>query len=142
MEKETLAQVFSCEFCKISTNTFSYRTPPVAASLYLINKGVISPYVKEKGGILLKFNILPPHFVTHYYSRIECQPFQSSPEAIQEVRFAQYGKIILKTLKNCFLWFNQVAVFTVIFLKPLHCNIHELWHQAFIAMKITVHSFF
>ena len=30
--KETLAQVFSCEFCKISKNTFSYRTPPVAAS--------------------------------------------------------------------------------------------------------------
>ena len=30
--KETLAQVFSCEFCKISRNNFSYRTPPVAAS--------------------------------------------------------------------------------------------------------------
>ena len=24
--------VFSCEFCEISKNTFSYRTPPVAAS--------------------------------------------------------------------------------------------------------------
>ena len=30
--KETLAQVFSCEFCEISKNTFCYRTPPVAAS--------------------------------------------------------------------------------------------------------------
>ena len=29
---ETLAQVLSSEFCKISKNTFSYRTPPVAAS--------------------------------------------------------------------------------------------------------------
>ena len=29
---ETLAQVFSYEFCKISKSTFSYRTPPVAAS--------------------------------------------------------------------------------------------------------------
>ena len=28
----TLTQVFSCEFCQISKNTFSYRTPPVAAS--------------------------------------------------------------------------------------------------------------
>ena len=28
----TLAQVFSCKFCKISKNTFSYRIPPVAAS--------------------------------------------------------------------------------------------------------------
>ena len=26
--KKTLAQVFSCEFCKISKNTFSYRKPP------------------------------------------------------------------------------------------------------------------
>ena len=31
IKKETLAQVFSCEFCEIS-NTFSYRTPPVATS--------------------------------------------------------------------------------------------------------------
>ena len=29
--KKTLALVFSCEFCEISNNTFSYRTPPVAA---------------------------------------------------------------------------------------------------------------
>ena len=29
---ETLAQVFFSEFCEISKNTFSYRTPPVAAS--------------------------------------------------------------------------------------------------------------
>ena len=32
IKKETLTQVFSCEFCEISKNTFSYRTPPVAAS--------------------------------------------------------------------------------------------------------------
>ena len=35
IKKEALAQVFSCEFCKISKNTFSYRTPPVAASVVL-----------------------------------------------------------------------------------------------------------
>ena len=35
---ETLALVFSCEFCEISKNTFSYRTPPVAAfTIVLIN---------------------------------------------------------------------------------------------------------
>ena len=32
IKKETLAQVFSCEFCKISKNIFFYRTPLVAAS--------------------------------------------------------------------------------------------------------------
>ena len=31
-EKETLARVFSYEFCEISKNMFSYRTPPMAAS--------------------------------------------------------------------------------------------------------------
>ena len=34
IKKETLAQVFSCEFCEISKNTFFYRTPLVAASVY------------------------------------------------------------------------------------------------------------
>ena len=32
IEKETLAQVLSCEFCEISKNTFLHRTPLVAAS--------------------------------------------------------------------------------------------------------------
>ena len=30
-KKETLAQVFACEFCQISKNTFLHRTPLVAA---------------------------------------------------------------------------------------------------------------
>ena len=33
IKKETLAQVISCGFCEISKNTFSYRTPPVIASV-------------------------------------------------------------------------------------------------------------
>ena len=33
IKKETLEQVFSCEFCEISKNIFSYRTPPVDASV-------------------------------------------------------------------------------------------------------------
>ena len=32
IRKETLTQVFSCEFSEISKNTFSYRKPLVAAS--------------------------------------------------------------------------------------------------------------
>ena len=31
IEKETLAQVFSCEICEIFKNTFFYKTPLVAA---------------------------------------------------------------------------------------------------------------
>ena len=34
IKKETLAQVSSCKFCEISKNIFSYRTPPVAASVF------------------------------------------------------------------------------------------------------------
>ena len=33
IKNETLPQVFSWEFCEISKNTFSNRTPPVAASV-------------------------------------------------------------------------------------------------------------
>ena len=33
IKTETLAQVFSCEFCEISKNIFYYRTPSVAAFL-------------------------------------------------------------------------------------------------------------
>ena len=32
IKKEILAEVFSCEFCEIFKNSYSYRTPPVAAS--------------------------------------------------------------------------------------------------------------
>ena len=32
IKKETLVQLLSCEFCEISKNNFSYRTPLVAAS--------------------------------------------------------------------------------------------------------------
>ena len=33
IKKETLAQVFSCEFCEISKNTFLYKTTLLAASV-------------------------------------------------------------------------------------------------------------
>ena len=33
IKKEILAQVFSCEFCEVSKNTFLHRTPLVAASV-------------------------------------------------------------------------------------------------------------
>ena len=32
IKKETLAQAFSCEICKISKNAFSYRPHPFAAT--------------------------------------------------------------------------------------------------------------
>ena len=38
IKKESLAHVFSCKFCEISKNPFSYRTPLVAASVCPINR--------------------------------------------------------------------------------------------------------
>ena len=38
IKRETLAQVFSCEFCKIFRNIFSYITPPVVASGFIYSK--------------------------------------------------------------------------------------------------------
>ena len=40
IKNETLAQVFSCEFCEISKNTFHYRTPLVAASIECMLKNL------------------------------------------------------------------------------------------------------
>ena len=39
--KDTLAQVFSCEFCEMSKNTIFYRTPPVAANTLEENVDII-----------------------------------------------------------------------------------------------------
>ena len=36
VKKEALPGVFSCEFCKFSKNTFSYRTSPEAAFVFLM----------------------------------------------------------------------------------------------------------
>ena len=44
VKKGTLAQVLSCEFCEISKNTFSYRTPPVAVSIENISK-LLAEYI-------------------------------------------------------------------------------------------------
>ena len=39
IKREALAQVFSCEFCEISKNTFFHRTPLVVASANLPKGG-------------------------------------------------------------------------------------------------------
>ena len=49
--KETLAQVFSCEFCKIYKNTFYYRRPLVAASGILINFAILEPFSDKIAGL-------------------------------------------------------------------------------------------
>ena len=38
IKKETVEQVFSCEFCEISKNTFFHGTPLVTASVGFLTK--------------------------------------------------------------------------------------------------------
>ena len=39
--KENLAQVLSCEFCKVFENTFIHRTPPVTGSVFTVLPSLI-----------------------------------------------------------------------------------------------------
>ena len=68
IKKETLAQVFSCEFCEVFMNTFSCRTPLITASFYpnqwreLQIPGYSSvradhPSNTKRGGVLLYYKI-------------------------------------------------------------------------------------
>ena len=56
---ETLAQVFSYELCKISKNTFSFRTPLVAASV-------------ERFLIKMTLTLIPMDLVTNWLLYIFC----------------------------------------------------------------------
>ena len=49
IKKETLVQLFSCEFCEISKNTFFYRTPPVAASVKTVPEKHLFLFLPYRG---------------------------------------------------------------------------------------------
>ena len=57
IKKETLAQVFSCEFCEISKNTFSYRTPVVASENAFTYQKLIPIGRLEQTSCLLKSDL-------------------------------------------------------------------------------------
>ena len=52
IEKDTLAQVFSYEFCKYAKNTFSFRRPPVAVSVICLWSRW-NPSIKNKMVLIL-----------------------------------------------------------------------------------------
>ena len=52
INKETLAQFFSCEFCEISKNTLFYRTPLVAAFLFRMCNAILGGAEAATGGVL------------------------------------------------------------------------------------------
>ena len=64
IKKETLAQVFPCEFCKIYKNTFYYRTHLVAASGVLINFAVLEPFYNKVVGLFNRIPMVAPSDVS------------------------------------------------------------------------------
>ena len=54
IKNEALAQVFSCEFCEIAKNTFSYRTSPMAASVMIFVLGQVKPFHKNEYGLIFE----------------------------------------------------------------------------------------
>ena len=120
-------------------NTILYQND--GRVIYLINKGVISLYVLEQGRMLLKFNILRLHYVTHYCARIECN-FLKQPWSNTRSKFCAIWENNIETSQKLFYMIQSRCSIYSHFLKPLHWNIHQLWHHALILMKITVHSFF
>ena len=120
-------------------NTILYQND--GRVIYLINKGVISLYVLEQGRMLLKFNILRLHYVTHYCARIE-RNFLKQPWSNTRSKFCAIWENNIETLQKLFYMIQSRCSIYSHFLKPLHWNIHQLWHHALILMKITVHSFF
>ena len=101
-KKETLAQVFSCEFWKISKNTFSYRKPPLAASY------VKFPYIKNLCDYLHIIIISKSIFATgtsHWATVFSVNSIswiilsKNTPGSIRCPYFARL--IILPILKKC-----------------------------------------
>ena len=61
LKKETLSQVFSCEFCEIYKNAFYYITPLVAASGVVINFAILEPFSNKVAGLFSRIPMVAPY---------------------------------------------------------------------------------
>ena len=84
IKKETLTQVFSSEFRKISKNIFFYRTPPVAASVYIFVSLLISwkifhqsnlPLNSGKNGVIFLISVRFDFISTKWKAFHRCHLF-------------------------------------------------------------------
>ena len=85
--------VFSCECCKISKNTFSYRTPLVAASLHSCSF-YSKNYLKMLSWILLVFKAVKGYLYMKaiWNSSLWCSPTNRSENILKN----EYEKVIHK----------------------------------------------
>ena len=59
MQKDTMAQVFSCEFCEISKSTFLTEHLWTTASDYSLFVDILSVYAEKNFHISQRFHFLP-----------------------------------------------------------------------------------
>ena len=83
IKKESLAQMFPCKFCKISKNTFFYRTPPVAASGLLLL--LVNLIIFDEAGLKRLFLIKLQTFICSQGSFIICFPWVSKCSCLVDI---------------------------------------------------------
>ena len=99
IKKETLAQMFSCECCKIAKNTFSYRAPLVAASVTYDNTAL----TRRKGRwILLSARTALKHNLAHVFFDILPQKhgFKIFIFLLEETEMAQNSSLFVWKTSN------------------------------------------
>ena len=106
--KETLTQVFSCEFCEISRNNFFYRTPLVAASS---NQFYFSWWFQreQKFNNSLKFVYIRLNLLKLWWQFFSCQSFSIVARGFLTSYLFYGDPLILLTpalFVTLFLWLN------------------------------------
>ena len=112
--------LFSCEFCKIPTNTFSDRTPPVAASLEIAvwSKTVLDEKLKLK----FVFSFVESYYWACGFQKLGCC-CQSSPNDIWQ-RDIVYSNSSLKFVPPLSKQSNASDIFLLVSTIP---QLGELW---------------
>ena len=111
IKRENLAQVFSCEFCEISKNTFFYRTPPVAASVCCRRKVAAVKIEKLKAFIIRHYDISKTYSVQfHLFYSVNLSYFYFFTHGFQSSILHK-----LKTTLICWLKLIKVRLYMNIF---------------------------
>ena len=92
IKKETLTQLFFCEFYKISKNPISYRAPTVAAS-HLYNWTVSSRWVSHSR----KKSKMSVFLFTETWTQSAFTCWKSTRETLEQLIYGICSKLTIKT---------------------------------------------
>ena len=98
IKKEILAQVFSCEYCKIFQERLFYRTIPVAASEYTVFS------ISQEICALLKWIEIPFNMSNSYFSVF---PSRFNQKSYRETKLI---KDEFFKMEECFAWFTMPSI--------------------------------